>query len=143
MRLQSKIESSNTKAFEKLKLLNKKIDKIEADSLGLTYLTRLQVGSSHLRKHKFRHNFLDSQTQFATSAMLLNQVSTTFFTARISFLQNARIVNPNLLFMNEDTLTHLLLYDDYTLTDNTNTFLLISFIKDIPLTKHFNDPLIL
>ena len=45
--------------------------------------------------------------------------------------------------MNEDTLTHLLLYDDYTLTDNTNTLLLISFIKDITLTKHFNDPLIL
>ena len=58
--LQSKMESSNTKVFEKLKLLNKKIDKIKADSLGLTYLTRLQVGSSHLREHKFRHNFLDS-----------------------------------------------------------------------------------
>ena len=58
--LQSKMESSNTKVFEKLKLLNKKIDKIEADSLGLTYLTRLQVGSTHLREHKFRHNFLDS-----------------------------------------------------------------------------------
>ena len=30
------------------------------NSLGLTYLTRLRVGLSHLREHKFRHNFRDS-----------------------------------------------------------------------------------
>ena len=28
--------------------------------LGLTYLTRLRVGLSHLREHKFRHNFRHS-----------------------------------------------------------------------------------
>ena len=39
-------------------------------------------------------------------------------------LQNLRIVNPNLLSMNEDALTHLLLYCDNTLTDKTSTFLL-------------------
>ena len=32
-----------------------------AKSLGLTYLTRLRVDFSHLREHKFRHNFRDSR----------------------------------------------------------------------------------
>ena len=45
--------------------------------------------------------------------------------------------------MNEDALTHLLLYGDNTLTDNTNTFLLNSVIEYITSAKPFNDPLIL
>ena len=49
----------------------------------------------------------------------------------------------NLLSMNEDALTHLLLYADNTLMDNTNTFLLNSVIEYIISTKRFNDPLVL
>ena len=59
------------------------------------------------------------------------------------FLQNVRTVNPNLLSMNEDVLTHLLFYDDNTLTDNTNAFLLSSVIEYVTSIKRFNDPLIL
>ena len=51
------------------------------NSLGLTYLTRLRHVSSHLRKHKFCHNFWIYQIQFATAAVLLNQLSTTFSSA--------------------------------------------------------------
>ena len=42
---------------------------------------------------------------------------------RQSLLKNVRIVNPNLLSMNKDALTHFLLYGDYTVMDNTNTFI--------------------
>ena len=45
--------------------------------------------------------------------------------------------------MNEDALTRLILYDDDTLTGNTNIFLLNSAIEYITSTKRFNDPLIL
>ena len=44
-------------------------------------------------------------------------------------MKNARFVNSNLLSMNKDALTHLLLYGDNTLTENTNTFLLNSDIE--------------
>ena len=30
------------------------------DPIGLKFLTRLRVNFSHLREHKFRHNFLDT-----------------------------------------------------------------------------------
>ena len=44
-------------------------------------------------------------------------------------MQNVRNFNRNLLSMNEDALTHLILYGDNTLTDNTSTFLLNSVIE--------------
>ena len=58
-------------------------------------------------------------------------------------LQNDGIVNPNLLSMNENALVQLSLYDDNSLTDNVNTFLLNFVSECIPSTKRFNDPLIL
>ena len=30
------------------------------NALGIKYLTRLRIGFSHLKEHKFRHNFQDS-----------------------------------------------------------------------------------
>ena len=45
--------------------------------------------------------------------------------------------------MNEDVLTHLLLYGDNGLMGNTNNFLLNSVIEYMTSTKRFNDPLIL
>ena len=58
-------------------------------------------------------------------------------------LQNDGIVNPNLLSMNENALVQLSLYDDNSLTDNINTFLLNFVIECIPSTNRFSDPLIL
>ena len=59
-----------------------------------------------------------------------------------SLLQNVRIFNTN-LSMNEDVLTLVLPYEDNTLTESTNNFLLNSVIEHITSTKRFNDPLIL
>ena len=44
------------------------------------------------------------------------------FISWIDKKDNVRIVNPNLLSMNEEALTHLLLYGDNTSTDNANTY---------------------
>ena len=101
------------------------------NSLGLTYLTRLRVGLSHLHEHKFH-----------TSKHYLLHCSN-FKNERQTLLQNVRIGNPNLLSMNEDALIHLLLYGDNSLTVNRNTFLLNSVIEYIISTERFSDPLIL
>ena len=86
------------------------------NSLGLTYLTRLRVGLSHLREEKFRHNSRDSLNSIcncgsaieSTQHYLLHYLN--FKNEKQSLLPNVRIVNPNVLSMNEDALTHLLLY---------------------------------
>ena len=62
---------------------------------------------------------------------------------RQSVQQNVRIINSDLLFMNEETLTFLLLYDDNSLTDSTNTILLNSVIENVTWAKRFEDPFIL
>ena len=117
----------------------------DLNSLGLIYLTRLCVGLDHLREHKFQ----DSLNPISNCGNAIESTKhyllhcSNFKNERFSLLQNVRIVNPDFLSMNKDFLTHLLLYGDNTLTDNTNTFLLNSFIEYITSTKRFNDPLIL
>ena len=83
------------------------------------------------------HNYWDSlnpifncgSTIESTKHYLLHCLN--FKNERKTFLQNVRIINPNLLAMNEDELTHFLLCGNNTLTDNTNTFLLSSIIEYI------------
>ena len=115
--------------------------------LGLTYLTRLRADITDLLEYKFRHNFLNRICNFGNATESTNHYliqCSNFKNESQSFLQNVRIVNPDLLSMNEGVLTHLLLYDDNTLTDNTNTFLLNSVIENITSsTNRFNDLLIL
>ena len=83
------------------------------NSLGLTYLTRLRVGLSHLHEHKFRHNFRDSLNPICNCGSAIESTKhyllhcSNFKSERQTLLQNVRIVNPNFLSMNEDALTHL------------------------------------
>ena len=98
------------------------------NSSSLTYLTRLRVGLSHLLEHKFRHNFGDSvnptcnYSNVTESAKYYLLHCWNFQNEKQSLLQNVLTVNPNLLSMNADLLTHLLLYGNNILTGNTNTF---------------------
>ena len=119
------------------------------NSLGLTYLTRLRVGLSHWHEHKFRHNFRDSLNPIcncssaieSTKHYLLQRLNSK--NEKQTLLQNVRNVNLNLLSINKDVLTQLLLFGDNTLTDKRNTFLLNSVIEYITSTECFNDPSIL
>ena len=83
------------------------------NSSGLTYLMRLRVGLINLREHKFCHNFRNSLKPICNCG---NSIESTknFKNERQSLLPNVRIVNPNLLSMNKDALTYLLLYGDNT-----------------------------
>ena len=44
------------------------------NSVGIKYLTRLQVGHSHLHAHKYQHNFVDTTAKLCSCA---NNVSET------------------------------------------------------------------
>ena len=72
-----------------------------------------------MREHEFRHNLADSIKPICNCG---NAVESTKhyllqwsnFKNESQSLQNIRIVNPNLLSLKEDVLTHLLLYGDST-----------------------------
>ena len=97
-----------------------------SNSLGLTYLTRLRVGLSHLREHKFHHNFLDSLNPTCNCGNAIESTKhyllhcSNFKNQRQS--QNVRIVNPNRLSISKNALNS---------------------VEYIASAKRFNDPLIL
>ena len=96
------------------------------NSLGLTYLTRLRVGLSHLREHKFHHNFRDSLNPTCNCGNAIESTKhyllhcSNFKNQRQS--QNVRIVNPNRLSISKNALNS---------------------VEYIASAKRFNDPLIL
>ena len=66
---------------------------------------------SPLRKHKFCHNFLNPICNCSNVIELTKQYllhCSNSKNEKQSLLQNVGIVNPNVLSMNEDALTHLL-----------------------------------
>ena len=97
-----------------------------SNSLGLTYLTRLRVGLSHLREHKFHHNFRDSLNPTCNCGSAIESTKhyllhcSNFKNQRQS--QNVRIVNPNRLSISKNALNS---------------------VENIASAKRFNDPLIL
>ena len=67
----------------------------------------------------------------------VSAVTLNYSSSLLSFqtIKNVGIVNPNLLSMNEDALTHLILYGNNVLTDDTNAFLLNYAVEYITSTK--------
>ena len=59
-----------------------------SDSLGIKLLTRLCLGFSHLREHKFNHNFQDTINLLCSNS--LESKSTTHFFLRFQNLKNLR-----------------------------------------------------
>ena len=53
------------------------------DHIGLKLLTRLRVNLSHLRQHKFRHNFLDTLNPLCSCSLEVE--STSHYLLRCSF----------------------------------------------------------
>ena len=57
-----------------------------ADIYGIKLLTRLRVGLSHLREHKFRHNFQDTINPLCSCSLEIESTSH-FFSALPKFHQ--------------------------------------------------------
>ena len=45
------------------------------DPIGLKLLTRMRVNLSHLREHKFRHNFLDTLNSLCSCSLEIESLS--------------------------------------------------------------------
>ena len=85
---------------------------------GLKLLTRLHLGLSHLRYHKFRHNFQDCinpmcdcglETETTTHFLLHCPL---FQSARQSLLMNIKKIDESILKKHDELITKTLLYGD-------------------------------
>jgi len=118
------------------------------DKKGVVLLNRLRVGFSHLREHKFRHNFADTVDPFCNCRN--NSIETTqHFLMHCSDYSNDRLVMFNsllqldisLLPLKPKTLFKTLLFGDSKFSQNQNHDILSITVKFIQDTGRFGGPL--
>ena len=118
------------------------------DNSGLQLLTRLRLGLSHLREHKFIHGFQDTPDPYCTCNH--NIESTTHFflhcnhyiQLRDNLKNDLSSIDPNLINLCDNELVNILLYGDPKYDLSTNRKILQSSIKFICNTDRFNVPLV-
>ena len=119
-----------------------------SNNQGVVLLTRLRVGFSHLREHKFRHNFSDTVDPFCNCRS--NSVETTehfllhcsnYSGERLVMLDSIRDLDINLLPLNPTLFSRTLLFGDKSLDSESNRKVLDAVIKFICDSNRFSGPL--
>ena len=117
------------------------------DPVGIQLLTRLRVGLSHLREHKFRHGFNDIVNPFCPCLMEVESVSHFFLRCQNYIIHRNDLMNelsnldPSFLQLDPNSLTNLLLYGNKTLNDELNSKILHLSMNYIKNTERFDGPL--
>ena len=118
------------------------------DPIGLKFLSRLRTNLSHLREHKFRHNFLDTinplcscNTETETTSHYLLRCSF-FIPLRKTLLDNVTKIVGSISNYSNDELVELLLYGDSSLSFETNKSLINLTIAYLKSSERFDVPLL-
>ena len=119
------------------------------EPFGIMLLTRLRVCFSHLREHKFHHNFMDTIDPFCNCQT--NSIETTehyllrcptFTLCRLNLFDVLHKNDISLLPYNAAHLTSVLLYGDKLFCIESNRIILRSVINYILKSKRFDESLI-
>ena len=111
---------------------------------GVKLLTRLRLGLSHLREHKFKHGFQDSLNPICRCG---NDIETLahfllhcphYSHERSTFLNTIRNFNRHIFDKNDLQITEIPLYGDSSLDDKSNTLILNATIDFLFVTKRFD-----
>ena len=107
-------------------------------------LTRLRLGLSHRREHKFKHGFQDSLSAICscgnnmeTSARFLLHCPH-YSNERSTFLNTIRNINRHIFDKNNLQTTETLLYGDSSLDNKRKTLILNATIGFLFATKRFD-----
>ena len=114
---------------------------------GLKYLSRLRLNLSHLREHKFKHNFQDTINPICNCSLSVESTEH-FFLHCLNFNQERLVLLNNLAtidnsirsYQNQD-LIDLLLYGNPRFDEKSNHLILTYSIDYIRSTKRFDDVL--
>ena len=117
------------------------------DPIGLKFLTRLRLGFSHLKNHKFHHNFQDCLNPLCSCSLEIEDTSHYllhchhFYDYRIDLMNSVNSIIPNFESMNDKIKTDILLYGDSRFDENKNKFILEATINYIKLSERFSESL--
>ena len=101
---------------------------------GLKLITRLRLGLSHLRFHKFKHSFQDTLNPICNCGTVETTVHyllhcPNFSNERLIFFNKLQSTDANILSKDDSNIFKVLLYSDHSFNDEKNTsFLTASFV---------------
>ena len=115
--------------------------------LGVKLLTRLRIGFSHLKEHKFKHNFQDSVDPLCSCGNDIESTvhfflrSPSFETQRQTLLNKTKSINASIMTENENSFVKTLLFGRPDFNYSTNKEIINATISFILTTERFNCPL--
>ena len=113
----------------------------------MKFITRLRLGLSHLREHKFKHSFQDSLNPFCRCGLDIESTAhyllhcPTYITERRTLLSTIENIENNLLDLYEPVLIKTLLFGSNSFDTNANPNVLNVTIEYVLFTKRFEEPL--
>ena len=122
-------------------------DSIATRDKGIKRLSRIRLGLSHLREHKFKHSFQDSLNLFCicgkseietSSHYLLN--CSNYSEERLALLNTIKNIAMSILQQSDSNFTRVLLFGDTSFDNNKNTFILDATIDYVISTGRFMNP---
>ena len=111
---------------------------------GLKFLTWLRLGLSHLKEHRFRHNFKDCiNPLYSCSLEVKNPLHfflhcQHYLTFCMGLTNNVNQFDENFSYLSDVNKASLLLYGDSRFGDNRNNFILLASITYILETERFS-----
>ena len=94
------------------------------------FLTRLRLGFSHLRYHKFKHGFLDAADPLCSCSTAIENTAhyllhcPNFSSARNTFLNEIASIDRSVIDQEENKVIQTFLYDNRTYSFNKNKLIL-------------------
>ena len=115
---------------------------------GLKLLTRLRLGLSHLRYHKFRHNFQDCINPICVCGLEIETAThfllhcPLFRSARQFLLTNIKKIDESILKKHDELITKTFLYGDNKFDLSCNKSIISSTTESIVSTERFSNSLV-
>ena len=117
------------------------------DPFGVKLINRLRLGFSHLREHKFRHNFADIVNPLC-SCTLETENTEHFFqrcqnnlSARTTLMNGLNNISNAINSLNSTDLIRVILYGDKNFDNVTNFKIITATITFIETKKRFEEAL--
>ena len=115
--------------------------------LRVKYLARLRIGFSHLKEHKFKHNFQDSIDPMCSCSSGIKTTihfflhCTNFNIQRQTLFDKIATIDANVLTENEDSIVNAILFGKPNCENSFNKAMLNASVEHILSTERFKNPL--
>ena len=114
---------------------------------GIKLLTRLRVGFSHLKEHKFRHNFVDAINPLCSCGNFVESTAhfflhcTHFSNQRLTLINKIKDIDKHIFDKNDSLITQTLLFGDEKLSITDSKSILEAAIQFLITSGRFDSPL--